>query len=79
MSGLNRIPTQEYPQSYDRKLFEKHGETVIDYLVGKGVNPTRINAQTFGESQLVKKCANNVPSILEEQTLNCRTESFVIE
>jgi outer membrane protein OmpA-like peptidoglycan-associated protein len=34
-------------QSYDRKLSEEHGETVIDYLVGKGVHPTRINAHAL--------------------------------
>jgi outer membrane protein OmpA-like peptidoglycan-associated protein len=67
------------PASYNMKLSEKRGKSVIDYLAGKGVNPTRINAQAFGETQLVNKCAENVPCTSAEHALNRRTESIVIE
>jgi len=67
------------PSNYNMKLSEKRGKSVIDYLVGKGVSTSRINAQAFGETQLVNKCADNVPCTSAEHALNRRTESIVIE
>jgi len=67
------------PGSYNMKLSEKRGKSVIDYLTGKGISLSRVNAQAFGESQLVNKCADGVPCTKAEHALNRRTESIVIE
>ena len=58
------------PASYNMKLSEKRGKSVIDYLVSKGVSASRINAQAFGETQLVNKCADGVPCTAAEHALN---------
>ena len=67
------------PETYNMKLSEKRGKSVIDYLVSKGVSESRINAQAFGESQPVNKCVDGVKCTEAEYALNRRTETIVIE
>ena len=67
------------PASYNMKLSEKRGKSVIDYLVSKGISTSRINAQAFGETQLVNKCKDGVPCTKAEHALNRRTETIIIE
>lgn len=67
------------PASYNMKLSEKRGKSVLDYLTAKGISASRINAQAFGESQLVNKCADGVKCTEDEHKLNRRTETLVIE
>jgi outer membrane protein OmpA-like peptidoglycan-associated protein len=67
------------PASYNMKLSEKRGKSVIDYLVGKGVSVSRIHAQAFGESNPVNKCVDGVPCTKAEYALNRRTISTVTE
>ena len=67
------------PANYNMKLSEKRGKSVIDYLSGKGVSSSRVNAQAFGESQPVNKCVDGVSCTKAEYALNRRTETIVIE
>lgn len=45
-----------------------------DYLVYKGIEENRINADGKGESQLRNRCTNGVPCSEAEHTLNNRIE-----
>ncbi len=67
------------PASYNMKLSEKRGKSVLDYLTAKGISASRINAQAFGETQLVNKCKDGVKCTEAEHQLNRRTETLVIE
>lgn len=67
------------PASYNMKLSEKRGKSVLDYLTAKGISSSRINAQAFGETQPVNKCKDGVKCTEEEYKLNRRTETLVIE
>jgi outer membrane protein OmpA-like peptidoglycan-associated protein/opacity protein-like surface antigen len=67
------------PASYNMKLSEKRGKSVLDYLTAKGISASRINAQAFGESQPVNKCVDGVKCTEAEYQLNRRTETLVIE
>ena len=67
------------PASYNMKLSEKRGKSVLDYLTAKGISASRVNAQAFGETQLVNKCADGVKCTEDEHKLNRRTETLVIE
>jgi len=67
------------PASYNMKLSEKRGKSVIDYLVSKGISISKINALAFGETRLVNKCADGVPCTKAEHALNRRTETIVVE
>jgi len=67
------------PASYNMKLSEKRGKSVIDFLVSKGISMSRVNAQAFGENQLTNKCADGVNCSSAEHALNRRTETIIIE
>ena len=67
------------PASYNMKLSEKRGKSVLDYLTAKGISTSRINAQAFGETQPVNKCKDGVKCTEAEYALNRRTETLVIE
>ena len=67
------------PASYNMKLSEKRGKSVIDYLTGKGISTSRVNAQAFGETQLVNRCSDGVKCTEAEHALNRRTEAIIIE
>jgi len=55
--------------AYNQKLSEKRVQAVADYLVEKGIDPTRVPATGFGESQPV--AGNDTP---EGRQLNRRVE-----
>jgi outer membrane protein OmpA-like peptidoglycan-associated protein len=67
------------PASYNMKLSEKRGKSVLDYLTAKGISSSRVNAQAFGETQLVNKCKDGVKCTEAEHALNRRTETLIIE
>jgi outer membrane protein OmpA-like peptidoglycan-associated protein len=67
------------PASYNMKLSEKRGKSVIDYMSAKGISTSRVNAMAFGETQLVNKCKDGVKCTEAEHSLNRRTETLVIE
>jgi len=67
------------PASYNMKLSEKRGKSVLDYLTAKGISASRINAQAFGETQPINKCKDGVKCTENEYKLNRRTETLIIE
>jgi len=67
------------PASYNMKLSEKRGKSVLDYLTAKGISASRVNAQALGETQPVNKCKDGVKCTDAEYALNRRTETLVIE
>ncbi len=67
------------PASYNMKLSEKRGKSVLDYLNAKGISTSRISAQAFGETQLTNKCKDGVRCSEAEHQANRRTETLVIE
>lgn len=64
---------------YNMKLSEKRGKSVITYLVAKEIKSNRIDAQAFGETQLVNKCKDGVKCTKVEHALNRRTETVIIQ
>lgn len=54
-------------------LSQRRSESVLAYLVKKGIAPTRLVAKGYGESQLINKCADGVNCTEEEHQENRRT------
>lgn len=65
-------------KKYNLWLSERRSKRVVDYLVGKGVEPTRIKAFARGEELLVNDCGDNVDCPENSHQLNRRTE-FIIK
>ena len=64
---------------YNQKLSQRRAESAVNYIISKGITPTRIVAKGYGESQLVNQCADGVPCSEEEHQANRRTEFKVLE
>lgn len=64
---------------FNMYLSKKRGKSVTDYLASKGIFESRVKSQTFGENDLVNKCADGIPCTEAEQAENRRTEIVVIE
>jgi outer membrane protein OmpA-like peptidoglycan-associated protein len=58
---------------YNLKLSQNRSESVVAYLISKGIAKSRLVAKGYGESQLVNKCADGVPCAEEEHQANRRT------
>ncbi|TAF34436.1 MAG: hypothetical protein EAZ57_03180 [Cytophagales bacterium] len=59
---------------YNLKLTEQRAQSLYEYLVKKGISPTRISAKGFGETQLLNQCANGVLCSNKLHLINRRVE-----
>lgn len=64
---------------YNLELSQKRAQAVVDYLVKKGIDPGRLIARGYGETQLVNHCSNGVDCSEEEHQENRRTTFRVLE
>ncbi|GIV35075.1 MAG: cell envelope biogenesis protein OmpA [Chitinophagales bacterium] len=70
---------------YNMVLSQGRAESVVRYLIEKGIDPRRLRARGYGETRLINHCANGVECTEEEHQLNRRTtfkvlsEKLVIE
>jgi outer membrane protein OmpA-like peptidoglycan-associated protein len=63
---------------YNLILSQKRAETIVAYLVQKGVQSERISAKGYGETQLLNRCRNGMKCSDEEHQVNNRTEFKII-
>jgi outer membrane protein OmpA-like peptidoglycan-associated protein len=59
--------------AYNLKLSQRRSESVVAYLVNKGINPNTLKAKGYGESQLVNRCSDGVKCTEAEHQANRRT------
>jgi peptidoglycan-associated lipoprotein len=64
---------------YNMKLSQRRAESTLRYLVSKGIDRKRLVAKGYGESQLLNRCANNVPCTEEEHSINRRTAFTILD
>ncbi|TNJ42546.1 OmpA family protein [Tamlana fucoidanivorans] len=65
-------------REYNQKLSETRANAVKDYLIGKGINDSRIESEGFGESQLLNDCDGSKPCTDAKHGINRRIESVVV-
>ncbi|GAA0742170.1 OmpA family protein [Gaetbulibacter jejuensis] len=63
---------------YNKSLSQQRANSVVNYLVSKGVSRSRLTARGFGESRLTNRCSNGVDCSEAEHQRNRRTEFRVI-
>ncbi len=63
---------------YNLILSQKRAQSVIDYLVARKIDPARLVAKGYGETQLLNQCSNGQKCTEEEHQLNRRTEFKII-
>lgn len=64
--------------SYNKTLSQQRANSVVNYLVSKGIQRGRLSARGFGETRLVNRCSNGVQCSDAEHKRNRRTEFRII-
>jgi outer membrane protein OmpA-like peptidoglycan-associated protein len=63
------------PDAYNMRLSQNRAKSAVDYIVSKGIDPGRMVAKGYGETQLIVKNAKTE----EEHQRNRRTEFKILE
>ena len=64
--------------SYNLDLSQRRAQSVVDFLLGKGIDSARLVATGYGETKLKNQCKNGVKCSEEEHQINRRTEFTII-
>jgi len=62
----------------NRALSLRRSESIVNYLINKGVSKQRVASKGFGETNLLNRCENGVECSEEEHAVNNRTEFKII-
>src|SRR5690606_15556368 len=65
--------------SYSMALPQRRAPAGVDYTVSKRIAVERLKAQGYGETRLVKECADGVNCTAEQHQANRRTEIEILE
>lgn len=60
-------------------LSQKRAESIVHFLVGKGISSSRLSPKGYGESRLINNCADGVQCSEYDHGKNRRTEFRIVE
>ena len=60
--------------SYNMQLSQQRAEAAINYIISRGIDPSRLSAKGYGETMLVNECENGVDCSDARHQENRRTE-----
>ncbi|MFV0540589.1 MAG: OmpA family protein [Aestuariibaculum sp.] len=63
---------------FNMSLSQQRANSVVNYLVSKGISRSRLSAKGYGETRLVNRCSNGVECTEAEHQKNRRTEFRVL-
>ncbi|MEY8848469.1 OmpA family protein [Psychroserpens sp. XS_ASV72] len=63
---------------YNMSLSQQRANSVVNYLVSKGISRSRLTARGYGETRLTNRCSNGVDCSETQHQRNRRTEFRVI-
>ncbi len=63
---------------YNRQLSSRRASATLDYILSRGISPTRITVKGYGESELVNHCSNGTTCSDLQHQMNRRTEFVVL-
>jgi len=62
----------------NKDLSQRRARSVVNYLISRGINSSRLVAKGYGEERLVNRCADGITCTEKEHAQNRRTEFRVI-
>lgn len=65
------------PDNYNLILSEQRAQSIMDFLISRGIDANRLSGKGYGETQLLNKCSNGVPCTETEHLINRRIEFIV--
>ncbi len=66
-------------RSNNKALSDRRAQSVVNYLISKGTNASRLVAAGYGETKLKNRCADGVTCTEREHAANRRTEFRLIQ
>ena len=63
---------------FNQSLSQQRANSVVNYLVSKGITRSRLSAKGFGETRLTNRCSNGVDCAESQHAKNRRTEFRVL-
>jgi len=60
------------------ELSQRRAQSVVDYLISKGINDSRLMSKGYGETSLTNHCVNGVSCTERQHRANRRTEFRVV-
>ncbi|GGI58161.1 OmpA family protein [Winogradskyella haliclonae] len=63
---------------FNQSLSQQRANSVVNYLVSRGISRNRLSARGFGESRLTNRCSNGVDCSEAQHQKNRRTEFRVL-
>ncbi len=64
--------------AYNLRLSENRARAAMDYIVSRGISPSRLVARGYGESEVVNGCVDGVNCNEDEHQQNRRTEFKIV-
>lgn len=64
--------------AYNLQLSENRARAAMDYIVSRGISPTRLVAKGYGETEILNGCVDGVNCTENEHQLNRRTEFRIV-
>ena len=64
---------------YNMTLSNNRAKSVMEYIIKKGIQPSRLTGKGYGETRLVNKCADGIKCTEAEHQQNRRSEFIVTE
>ena len=65
--------------AFNKKLSQKRADATRQYIIDSGIDPSRITAKGYGETQLVNRCKDGVKCTEMEHRQNRRSEFIIID
>jgi outer membrane protein OmpA-like peptidoglycan-associated protein len=63
---------------YNELLSDRRAQSTREWIIKNGIDPGRITAKGYGESQLVNQCSDDVKCTEEEHQANRRSEFIIV-
>ena len=76
--GINSHTDARGTSESNIDLSQRRAQSVVNYLVSKGIDTDRLVATGYGETRLLNKCADGVECTEEEHQVNRRTEFEIL-
>jgi outer membrane protein OmpA-like peptidoglycan-associated protein len=65
--------------NYNMWLSERRVEKTMNYLLSKGVNPSQLTSEAFGEEKLLNDCDDSTPCTEDKHSVNRRSEFIIMK
>ena len=67
------------PDGYNGWLSDRRAKSTVNYIIERGIDPTRITGKGYGSTQLINQCERGIDCTEAQHAANRRTEFVIIK